>query len=52
MAELPKELPDNVRRLIETRVPEPNKATQENPLVKFLQELLDAYHKATETPTP
>lgn len=48
MAELPKELPDNVRRLIETRVPEPNKATQENPLVKFLQELLDAYHAAQQ----
>ncbi|MFA5626232.1 MAG: hypothetical protein WC965_01990 [Thiohalomonadaceae bacterium] len=33
-------LPDDVKKLIETNVPEPNLPVGENPLVKFLEELL------------
>lgn len=33
------EVPQAVIDLIRVRVPEPNKAVEENPLVKFLKEL-------------
>lgn len=43
---LPVKVPEDVKNLIRVRIPEPNKAVEENPVVKFLQELLDAYHEA------
>lgn len=45
MTELPKELV----KFLETAVPDPNQAVGNNPLVKFLQELLD---KANAANTP
>lgn len=41
MAELPTKVPENVVRLIQARLPEPNLPIEENPLVVLLQTMLD-----------
>lgn len=44
MAELPTKVPENVVRLIQARLPEPNLSIDQNPLVQILQAMLDELH--------